>query len=719
MLLKINISLLLLTFLFPLAYTESTTSVSRNSAKSRIASLRQRRGRMPVAAKSVSSPKAPGATNSIVIPFSVVVTGPDGKQRTISGTITEESSVIPPPPPPPPVLAVVSKATDSAGVEINGAIGGSILFIRGSGLGASGQATVAGQAVAVLSWADWGFSCKLPVLTTVQSGPIVVQTATGQIARSTFNFSIFVGSTPPPPPPPPPPVVNFSGYSMNPVLAGQNLILIGSNFSDPSAKATWNGIPLSLVLSGSTSYTTTAPVVTMAISAPILLTHNGVLLTGPNLTINPSGVPPPPPPGTQNVKENGAKGDGTTDDAPAIQALLNRLPTNSSVYFPAGSYLIGIPLKETASNITFLGEGATSRIIHGGHDGLVLGSVTAPISGTIIRKLAFVGLPGKHNSDGNGAAHAILLDAARQTIIEDDTFTGCAHCVYEVNQAVGVTVRRAKVNGYGRVAFGLGDGATIDDCDVVQDYPIGATRSLDYAFYVHNSAKNVLIQNCRVSGTGGYGFHYWAQADVGPGGPITLTGCTFTDCAIGFIAACSPATSGRIQGLTVTNNQWRGAVRGSAVVIRQGDGVTFTGNTIDSTKNSTEMIDCQGLAIGQWSPNEPNGAIRNAKISNNTIKGWDFGIYLLASGGGHFENTVLGPNTTIDCRRPQIADPAIPGLTIQNQLAMQEFPLGSGILWHRDIAGYFQPPIIDGRISYPWSIPGTKFGVDYPIIISE
>src|SRR3989338_3665384 len=43
-------------------------------------------------------------------------------------------------------------------------------------------------------------------------------------------------------------------------------------------------------------------------------------------------------PSVFNVLDFGAKGDGTTDDAPAVNALLSSISAGDSVYFPNGRY---------------------------------------------------------------------------------------------------------------------------------------------------------------------------------------------------------------------------------------------------------------------------------------------------------------------------------------------------------------------------------------------
>ncbi len=61
--------------------------------------------------------------------------------------------------------------------------------------------------------------------------------------------------------------------------------------------------------------------------------------------VEPSFTPTPSAGESANVKDYGAKGDGSADDAAAIQAAIAAVPeSGGTVYFPAGVYLVKAPL---------------------------------------------------------------------------------------------------------------------------------------------------------------------------------------------------------------------------------------------------------------------------------------------------------------------------------------------------------------------------------------
>src|SRR4029077_14909209 len=61
-----------------------------------------------------------------------------------------------------------------------------------------------------------------------------------------------------------------------------------------------------------------------------------------------------------DARTAGALGDGVHDDAPALQAALDRLAAPGGVLeLPAGTYLLGAPLVLRGDGITVRGDGAT------------------------------------------------------------------------------------------------------------------------------------------------------------------------------------------------------------------------------------------------------------------------------------------------------------------------------------------------------------------------
>ena len=64
-----------------------------------------------------------------------------------------------------------------------------------------------------------------------------------------------------------------------------------------------------------------------------------------------------------NVKAEGAVGDGTTNDYPAILAAITAASTNNCAYFPPGSYAIGTPLTITTKTCMNFAPGAALKYI--------------------------------------------------------------------------------------------------------------------------------------------------------------------------------------------------------------------------------------------------------------------------------------------------------------------------------------------------------------------
>jgi hypothetical protein len=87
-----------------------------------------------------------------------------------------------------------------------------------------------------------------------------------------------------------------------------------------------------------------------------------------------------------SAKDFGAKGDGTTDDQPAIQAALN---TGRSVYLPNGVYRINAPLKIATTGQRLFGESKQNTYLTTAagstHDLLRVAAALAEVSGILFR----------------------------------------------------------------------------------------------------------------------------------------------------------------------------------------------------------------------------------------------------------------------------------------------------------------------------------------------
>lgn len=141
--------------------------------------------------------KAPGAAPTLTIRDAT------GLTVTLTPPLTITTSEVQPPPPPPPSGVVITSVVAASGLPITSAAGGSLLWIKGSGFAAGGVVKVAGQAAAVIDWQNWAIEVKLPVVTSSQTGPVIVAPTGTNPGQSSFAFTI-LGSTLPPPPPPPP-----------------------------------------------------------------------------------------------------------------------------------------------------------------------------------------------------------------------------------------------------------------------------------------------------------------------------------------------------------------------------------------------------------------------------------------------------------------------------------------------------------------------------------
>jgi hypothetical protein len=199
-----------------------------------------------------------------------------------------------------------------------------------------------------------------------------------------------------------------------------------------------------------------------------------------------------------DAREAGARGDGATDDRPAVQAALDRLAGGGGVLrFPAGAYTLGAPLMVRGDGIVLRGDGATLRAGERFAGGAPL--VRTAEGGAGLRHLEVSGL----RFDGGGRAGSALL----------------------VERAQDVTLRANHVRG---LRSG-GPGAIVVRSAGDTKNDTGGISVADNVLELEGATSGVVLRNvvnCRVSGNRVEG----RGAEGGHGLDLTLSGgCTVSD----------------------------------------------------------------------------------------------------------------------------------------------------------------------------------------------
>lgn len=466
-------------------------------------------------------------------------------------------------------------------------------------------------------------------------------------------------------PSPGPTVTGYNTALLNP---GDSFLIFGSGF-DTSVKATWKGQDLAARLVNPISVAATVPLTTPPSpngATPITVTTTFGTVQGPPIAYAlgpppiPTPVPVPVPPGAINVRSFGAVGDGAADDTASIQKALNAAHAGDTVYIPSGVYKLTDQLKwNHPPKATIMGEGPTSIVRSVGGQGLYIGTGGEPGGPVTVTKVKFQGNPGSSLHGAIPGTGGIQVFGPANTVVDGVEFQDVTSAVYDAAPTQGTITRNSRVLGWARVAFFVEKNGQVTGCKVIQNDPNPAAGNTSHAFYIHGGASNVLLADDEIAGVAKYAVQQYSESPNTVTSGVQMRRLNIHDCQNGIVFAHSQQGAGDIMGsvvdgCTITN------IAASGILIKDGDGVTISNNTISNCGSF-------GIALGVWAPYEPNFSLANVDVFGNTVTGCQTGLMGLASNGGSFSGCRFHGNAVSGNRQ---------NLSIQSVLGLSYSPTG-------------------------------------------
>jgi hypothetical protein len=282
--------------------------------------------------------------------------------------------------------------------------------------------------------------------------------------------------------------------------------------------------------------TTTAAATTTTTEAPAATTTTVAAATTTTAPAAPA-PPAPAPPATYNARDFGARGDGVTDDAGAIQAAVNaaRSAGGGTVYLPAGAYRLyaarGIDPDlganiELFDDVTVTGAGPSATTIVAARDwASAFGAIRRTNVG--VRDLTITSA----GSEQDGIKFGVVTGALVENVVAHDIYIGVA--MYSCTNPV---VRNVKTYGCDTgVWIGQGEtwpelsvGGLVEDCEgwgsnrvsfrvagkySAEQRATGVVLRRNYSHtdgrqdFLFTYAGSVTLEDCRTDVTGIHGIH--------------------------------------------------------------------------------------------------------------------------------------------------------------------------------------------------------------------
>ncbi len=367
-----------------------------------------------------------------------------------------------------------------------------------------------------------------------------------------------------------------------------------------------------------------------------------------------------------NVKDYGAKGDGTTDDSTAIQNAVNACNAAGGgvVYFPPtpNSYLVNTAIKPL-SNIIFRGEGIASLLTGDTASSHIFNwsDSSGTLSDVVFDKLAFLGkvnqtvsVPTRaRTTSGNGPNCAIYIDGSLDTtgsygVVTNITIKNCI-----VKNMPGLPIRIFGVSGKIIV--------TENEFTNCQDVGFGFNQEVicsnNHSYMSADNGFSISRGNQKVTCTGNtvelaayYGI--WLSGASGANGPqnFTCVGNTVKNVGNHGIGLQDAPSQGTIVGNTIYQGYNRGPVDAPNDGIY---GVYVVGDVTSSGqpgKYSDGLIVSDNIIIAAPSGGIYLDGVKNFIASNNLLL--DIGTQHLADGVTSISSSDTGQNIGIKLGSP-------------------------------------------------------------------
>jgi parallel beta-helix repeat protein len=290
-----------------------------------------------------------------------------------------------------------------------------------------------------------------------------------------------------------------------------------------------------------------------------------------------------------NVKAWGAKGDGITDDAIAIQNTVLAATSGGTVYFPPGTYKISAPLTILGkTNIALIGPGNRAAKIQktgtpGGNAGdiIQIGSASSPSTDITISGLSLEGNSTTDTVTDSGISIALNGSNGARTTIRDNYITGTNVGVWIANPAaVGCII----VNNRLDTILGKAGNST----------GYGITGAPQRAYIAGNVMTNIFQNGVYISGATGNGGQYNRVIGNYISGTQTVAGINLATLSSAVLVTGNVVSANILQGnyygILLNQNAVGNTVDGNTISGSTSDGIFLNGSISADTRPDKNII---------------------------------------------------------------------------------------------------------------------------------